>query len=529
MFYRGYSVLASMARAESLPSPRVQGASRPEQAEGVMRAMQRELADMPISARLNDPEAYLTLQRARRQCLETLIASEPDEASFRRMIDLIGMITEESRWSENPTGAPFDDDLHPEIDFQCAETLMLLAWTSRALGDRLTSRVSGKLLYEARRRVFSPFLAHEDYRFMRGRGHRPLCILSDILLSAILLETSEQRRHALLKQALKLIDQAIDVRAGRVEPMEDAAADTGAITDLAVLLRKLTRGQLDLTPACPTPDWLDQLLYPWLEGEIFCDPAGENMRPRMSGAELFRIGLAANDEALTALGAYLHRSRHIPSATLTGRLLDLSCQALLEAETRKPPRIKCAATPRNRVMVSRFSGMTCCVHAGGNRANAGGIALFCEGDPILTEDGAAVNLPVIGGRNQLDSPAPECVADYDLRPERDTMTIDLTSAWTPGLLHSFQRTAIIQRRDAVLRLVDAFDLAEPSVIAFRFHTPIQPVDVTGALRLGRVDFTWEGELTVRFTQTDGGFYCIELTTPAPVTRAFYTFNFARIS
>ena len=528
MFYRGYSVLASLARPEALSSPRTQAAARQGQAEATMRALRRELGDMPISARLEDPAGYLTLQRARRQCLEALLTAEPDASTLRRAVDLIGMLAEESRWSENPIGAPFDDDLRPEIDFQCAETLMLLAWTSRALGDRLTTRVSGKLTYEARRRVFSPFLAHEDYRFMRGRGRRPLAILCDIILSAILLETSEQRRNAILKQALRMLDQAITARADRVETLEDAAADTGAVTDLTLLLRKLTRGQLDLTPTYPTPDWLDQLLYPWLEGEYFCDPAGEGMRPAVSGAELFRIGLAANDDALTALGAHLHRLRPVPSATLTGRLSDLGALSMLEAETRKPPRIRCAATPRNRVMVSRFSGMTCALHTEGNRQNAGGVALFCEGAPVLVEDAGALNLPLIGGRPQLDIPEPDCEAEYDLKPDRDTMTIDLTHAWTPGLLRSYQRTALVQRPDAALRLVDAFDLAEPSVIVFRFHTPIKPERIAGGLRLGPVDFTWEGQLNASFAPLDSGLIRIELTTPAPVTRAFYTFNFIRI-
>ena len=38
-----------------------------------MRARRRELPGMPISERLKDPAAYLTLQRTRRQCLEALI------------------------------------------------------------------------------------------------------------------------------------------------------------------------------------------------------------------------------------------------------------------------------------------------------------------------------------------------------------------------------------------------------------------------------------------------------------------------
>ena len=158
MFLRHYNVLTALARPEGLPSPLATGQAREWAQAGAHLAMSRELAGMPLSARLHDPAAYLRLQKARRQALEALIAVDADAPALERITDLICMLCEEATWSENPKGAPFDDDQHPEIDFQCAETLMLLAWVSRALSDRLGSRVTGKLLYEARRRVFSPFL-----------------------------------------------------------------------------------------------------------------------------------------------------------------------------------------------------------------------------------------------------------------------------------------------------------------------------------------------------------------------------------
>lgn len=530
MFYRGCSILTALARAESMPLPKVQGEAL-LRAELARRACDvgAVLVDMPLSKRLSEPESYRALQLSRRRCLEAQLPVSRDDEALTLATDLLCAICEESHWSGNAALTPFDDEAHPEIDFQCAETAALLGWTARALGDRLTTRVAGKLLYEARRRVFAPFLAHEDYPFMRGRGHRPLSILSDILVSAILLESSEQRRGSLIKQALRLIDHAVTARSERVEPLVDALAETGAVTDLAALIRHVTRGRLDLTPDYPTPDWLDQLLYPWLEGAYFCDPAGEGMQPQISGAELYRVGLAANDDALTALGAALHKSNPLPSATLTGRLLDMGCLQGLESESRKPPRIKNAATPRNRVMVSRFSGMTCALHTGGRQGNAGGFALFCDGQPILVEPAKCPNLPIIGGRPELDAPDLACEADFSLRPDRDTLSVELTHAWPAGLAHSCQRTAIVQRPDATLRLVDAFDLAEPAVITFRFHTPQTPEPTLTGLRLGPVDFTWEGELKTRITELPGadGLHRIELTTPAPVMRAFYTFNFVR--
>lgn len=524
MFYRSTSLLSATARGENLPAPRT---SDPD---AIAQAMAMALDDLPVSARLSDPDAYRALQSERRRGLEALLCAEPDEARLRRAVDLIGLICEESRWSGDASGEPFDDDAHPDIDFQSAETAALLGWTARALGDRLPTRALGKLLYEARRRVFSPFLAHEDYPFMRGAGVRPLAILSDILLSALLLERSEQRRSAILKQALRRIDQAVSARMSRAEPLSDAIADTGAVTDLAECLCRATKGRVDLRPAYPPQEWLDGLLYPWLEDDCFCDPAGDGMRPALSGAELFRIGRASDDEALTALGAALDRMRPAPSATVTGRLLDYECREALALERRKPPRIRSAATPGNRVMVSRFGGMTCAVHTGGGRANAGGVLLFCDGRPVLTEAGGAANLPRIAGRGQLPAPDYGCEAEFKPAPDRDILSVDLTRAWPPGLADACQRTAMIDRAQGVLRLVDAFELKESAVIAFRFHTPVEPVRARGGFRLGPVDFTWEGELipTVTPLQTDGApLWRIELTTPAPVQRAFQTFLFAR--
>ena len=554
VFLRNYGILTALARPEGLPSPLVTGASKEWAQAGAHLAMSRDLPAMPLSQRLADPEAYRRVQRGRRQALEALIAVEADGPRLERAVDLICMIAEESAWSENPRNAPFDDDQHPVIDFQCAETLMLLGWVQRALGERLGSRVSAKLLYEARRRVFSPFLAHGDYPFMRfvgpgsGREARPLCILSDILLSAVLLETDAARRGAVLKQALRLIDEAVQARERRVAPLADELAETAAVTDLCLLLRKLTRGEMDLTGEYPTPDWLDGLLVPWLEGDCFADPAGGSLRPDLSGQELFRVGLAANDEALTALGAALHRAHRLPSATVTGRLLDMSCAGMLAAGTGRPPRLKHASTARNRVMLSRFNGMTCAMHTGGERGNAGSLVLFAGEKPILVEVPGHAGLPLIGGAPQLEKPgasAPEsafgadvCPADFEVRPDRELMSVDLTHAWPAGAAaRSVQRTAMVLREQGALRLVDAFDLERPAPVAFRFITPQKPERLTAGLRLGPVDMSWEGELRcdiaplgLRFPSGDPTgepLYQIELTAPQPVSRAFFTFSFTR--
>lgn len=547
MFSRVYSALSALARPESLPSPRAPGGMREWAQAGAHLAMSRDLPAMRLSERLADPAAWLRQQRARRQALEALMLVEPDDAVVERAADLICMIAEESVWSENRRRAAFDDERHPEIDFQCAETAMLLAWSVRGFGERLDSRVTGKIQYEVRRRVFSPFLAHADYPFMRGRGDRPLCILCDILLAALLLEDDISRRNAILKQGLRMLDQAVANRESRVLPLAERAAETAAVTDFCLLARKATRGEADLTEVYPTPEWLDELLFAWLGDDYFVDPASGDMRPPVSGQELFRIGLAANDEALAALGAKQHRACKLPSATLTGRLLDMSCASMLAAEAGKPPRLKHAATAHNRLMVSRFDGMTCAVHTGAGRGNAGSLALFAGRQPILVEIPEAACVPVIGGHSQLNGSGAidgsaafdvdACPAEFDVRDERELMSVDLTNAYPAGAgVRTCQRTAMVLRREEALRVVDAFDLTEPAAVRFDFITPERPERLMNGLRLGPVDMVWEGELSADIQPMDRRFpagdadgkplYRISLSA-ARVDRAFFAFVFTR--
>ena len=160
---------------------------------------------------------------------------------------------------------------------------------------------------------------------------------------------------------------------------------------------------------------------------------------------------------------------------------------------------------------------------------------------------------MVGGVGKMESTgenAPEsafgaevCPADFEVQQDRDLMSVDLTHAWPVKVgARSIQRTAMALRREAALRVVDAFDLEKPAPITFRFITPQQPqlikpdaMTVAGA-RLGPVEMNWEGEmscavstLSARFPTGDAPgkpLYSVILTTPRPVGRGFFTFYFA---
>lgn len=536
MFYRGYPILTAWARREAVSVPRAPGALTDQIEANAMRALNRNFSSIHISERLSDPAGYLRLQQARRQALEAFLPVSPEKNIVNRVIDLIGMITEESDWSTNGALQPFADDNHPEIDFQCAETAVLLGWIRRSMGEALDSispRISNHMLNETRRRVFAPFMTHDDYPFMRGKSQRSLAIICDILLSAILLESDDNRRAALLKHGMRMLDQVIASRKDKRYPLKDSIADIGAVTDICLLFKKITRGELDLTSVYPTPDWLDELLFSWLSGDYFMDPVDGSLKVPVSGEELFRIGLAANDDALTTLGAHIHNLHHRSSSTLTGRIMDMGCAGMLAAENRRPPRLKHAATADNRLMVSRFSGMTFAMHNGGNHANAGDFTLLVDGKPLFVSIAGQSNLPVIAWNEQLEKPDLPCEADFEVRRDRELMSIDLTHAYTAASsIRSVQRTAMILRNEGTLRIVDAFDLSEPGLIAFRFITPEKIISQPGFLQIGGLDFAWEGDLTPNISllppndDYSAGLSRLELITPSPITHAFFTFSAA---
>ena len=533
MFYRGFPALMPHVRPDAITLPRVAGMRAARAESDAMRAMNRDLGSMKLSERLKNPSGWNQLQRARRDCLEALLAVPPSRAVAERAADLICMIAEESLWSANPTNVPFDDEGHPEIDLQAAETAVLFGWTRRVLGpllNEISPRITGRMLSEVRRRILKPVLAHEDYPFMKGEGACPMTIAADIILTCLLMETDEARAARVLKPALRIMDEICGRHGRALAPLTGTITDISAASDLAALLKRMTHGSMDLTENIPANDWLDEILYAWIHGPYFNDPAGCGMTPPVSGSDIFRIGLAAGDDALTALGAQLHNADSIPPRTVTGRLMDLSACALLEAENGRPPRLRYAATRNNLLMAARIPGLYCAMHTGGGRGNAGDLCLFADDLPILADGGdcAFRNLPVLSGSEQLAVPSRPCVADFEDREDREIMSVDLTHAYPAECaLRSYQRTVLTLREEHTVRIVDALQFDEPAEVMFSFVTAVRPAVLNAAVRLGPVRLTWEGGFTANARPMENGLTRLELTADAPVERALFAFNFER--
>lgn len=534
MFTQGFATLMSRFRPDAIPLPRVARLRQLQAENDAARAMRCELTDLPLSERLHNPDAYRALQRSRRQALEALLAVPPTRETVARAADLIAMIAEESTWSANAGGHWFDEESHPEIDLQCAETAVLLGWTRRILGDalnELSPRIVNRMVSETRRRLLRPAQVLDDYPFMAGEGACPMTIAADLLLSALLLETDEARLSRAVRPALRLLDDCCRRHGRAFAPLTERVTDISAVTDLVVLLREMTDDALDLTEQIPTGDWLDEILYAWIQDQCFVDPAGDGMQPALSGSDVFRIGHAAGDEPLTLLGAMLYHANHLSSATVTGRLQEGSACALLESTAGKPRKLRYAHVRDNRLMAARIPGLYCALHTGGDRANAGDLCLFADDAPILVDGGRgcpAKNLPVLNGCGQLKVPDRPCIADFEDREDREIMSIDLSCAYPQECgLRSYQRTALTLRGEQTVRIVDALSFDSPGSVRFDFVTAVRPAVLSDAVRLGPVRLTWEGEFAASAEPLDGGLYRLALTAVAPVRQTLFAFNFER--
>ncbi len=478
--------------------PRPYDALAEECRMAAVKATQAKRRHMTLSERMDDPSAWQQLQAERRRQLESFLWVETTPQSLAAMAGLIDVICAEGAWG---AGVPLDDPFRPTIDLQAAETGVLMAWLLRRHAAKLNEyhpMLTMRMLSEVRRRLMTPVPAHDDYPFMAGRGACPALIVCDLLLCQLLMEKAPARQQGAVKLLLRILDHICGRRDRDLVPLGERLADACAVADLARLIKRLTRGELDFTRDYPPESWMDDVLIPWISGEYFFDPAGEGMRPPLAGMDLFRLGYFTYDRAISALGAQLVRRSDRPCASLTGRILSMEYMRAAEDERATPPRLKRAASESGMVMISRVDNFYAAITGGGGRANAGDICLFADGLPILVDAGGEEHsLPLLDNvapRSAMQSPP---ATDASFSEERDILTADLSGIYPDEVMPAaYQRTLMTLRRDGTVRLVDAFDfIRRPRSLVFRFVTAQRPEVSAEGIRLGPVLLTWDGDMT----------------------------------
>lgn len=495
-------------------------------------------SDMRLSERMSRPRDYETLQQSRRSALEAILREEPTNESLRDAMDQICAICEESTWAQMTPDTPFEDEAFPKIDLNCAETAVLLGWAACILGkhfDRINeekqygSTILSRIQSEVRRRVFRFASAREEYDFVSGKSPYSLTIAVDIALTVLLLERDKARLERLLHCLFKIIDALIGMHGRYYIPLEESVADIASVANLVYLIQRLTKGAVDLSRTTPDQECADEILFSWISGDYFVNPCGSGMQPQIAGSDVHRIGKIIGDKDLTALGAQLHMQRKIAPRTVTSRMLDPIFSSQMEGNIDKPPRLKYAALRGNRLMTVRMNDLYCAMHTGGGRCNVGEICMFMNGNPLIPFMSAASdarNLPKFNNCGQVEQPQQVCVADFTPYPDRETLSIDLTDAYPQECnLESYQRTIISMRGEHTLRLVEAVRFTAPASAAFTFYLTVRPTVVSGAVRIGQIRLTWEGELNVVQTPLEDGVTELTFATNENIANGMFAFNF----
>lgn len=501
MYFQALDASAEM-RADLVEIARVEGASQVGLRADYARALKRTLRDMPLSAR--GSKEYQKIRRGRRADLEAIVRSGMPEESMERARDLICALTEESAWAEKPE-TPFEDDMHPTIDLMAAETACLLAWTKRT--GRLDARTEGRMLFEARRHVFTPLIAHEDYPCLRGDAPNALGILAEALVAALLLETDEARLYAFIRRIARRMDELID-HPGH-SSLADELTDRTAATAAWLLVRRMA-GPSALGQALPRSEWLDEFLMAYPGGAAFVDPMGEGMRAGLNGADLALVGEAGGDDAVRTLGSLMFRANPELASPLTARMfIDIEAGLIQGAV----PRLKHAALADSSIMSARGGNMLCILHAGG-RGNAGGLCVYVEATPVLVSYPG--DAPVLNGVRQAERPGAGDCAFGDLRAD---MSMDMSALYPESGVRFYQRTLMLDRIEGAARLIDTVESEAQGTIRYAFITPYPPARLEAGARMGVGMLSWESEPTVAIRRVQGrgafpdGLFLVELEYP----------------
>lgn len=532
MFARGISILTGSAMDPgNIPPPRPSDARADRCAQAALRALQAEPELMSPLDRMRDPERYARIQLRRREQLESFLWVDSNEQILERIVDLVLTICEEPNWSAS--GAYVEDPARPSIDFQAAETGMLLAWVHHRHGARLKElcpRLQRVMLDALRRRLLVPVVAHEDYPFMQGKAGRSALILSDLLLSCLLMENNPARRQQPVKRLLQLLDRATLTMPSGATAYADRLCDACALADLARLLKRLTRGELDFTRESPAQNRLDDLFIPWISGDYFLDPGGEGLRPEISGLDIFRLGYLTRSKPLSALGAQLSHYADRSAVSISGRMLSMEYLHALQDEMSLPPRLRRAHSEDGTLMVSRMDGMLAAISCAGSRANAGDITLFADSTPVLGDIGGAVHsLPLLDGQAPLLRPRMPLATDADFGADRELMSVDLTDAYPEQSgMAAYQRTLMTMRSDGTVRLVDAFEfIRPPQELIFCFTCLQKPLSLRESVRIGPVSLTWDGSMMPEIAELPDGGYLLSFTLREVPRRLICGFSFER--
>lgn len=515
--------------------------------------------------------AYSTPYLARREMLASLVmgmAARPNEHLDNRIADLVWVICEESSWvlppnsplSMGENSLPLPDIYEPLVDAAAADTALDLCMAAHVIGERLyniTPQLLQRIAYEIDRRIITPFLAARDLDWMCGSKADAAVCLRGVMISFLSFEQDGRRRWQCMRKAWGILDRLLmqlprdgSIPGGVTEWLNTV----GPIMDCLSMVRTAANNRIDVRREMQIQLMCHYPVLCHIAQGWFVNPGAQSMKPELSGPAMYRMGMAVRDGALCDLGAFLFRTQGegAKEPLLLHRCQNALLRARLEQEKGSPPFRMQGYLNAQELMVARMNedderGLALAVHGGSNgqiggHLDVGDILLFAHGQPVLVDAGwlnetSFHSLPTVGAFEQASGSMrrAEDVA-CQLEDNYAVLSMNLAGVYPPEAhITNWQRSAVYNRSEGTVQLIDVFDMSDFDTVHFHFMTPCKPTLGERFAQLGPVRLRWEDGLTascetIELSEEpwralwDGTLYRLTLTTDRPVDGGEYTFN-----
>jgi hypothetical protein len=523
------------------------------------RALTQPIPALPATlfldyTRNGNRSRFEALMFGRRARLHALVLAEclEDRGRFLdAIVDTVWAIAEESSWTvpahqgaqKAKGGLPDTDE--PIVDLFAAQTAHSFSWTLYLLGDRLdkvSPLVRPRMAREIERRVLGSYLARDDFWWMgfAPRASRPNnwnpWINSNVLVAALLVEPSDQRRAEIVHKALRSLDKFLGPHP------KDGSCDEGpaywtragaSVFESLELLQSASGGRINEF-ADPVIANMGRFAYrARISGDWVVDVGDSDPRVEVDRSLAYRYGVAIGDPLLRAFGA---SGATEESVALDDRSIGRAVFGLFGWEDMANERNAPAPLPRDvwlpsedmQLMAARDgegSADGLYVAAWGahndqshNHNDVGNVIVFVDGVPVLVDAGRPVytaqtfsirrydiwemqsafhNLPTVNGVMQMAGrKAAARDVTYAASDDSAELRMDIAPAYPPSAgIVSWRRSVRLNRgrnvtiadratlgrvsRDVSVSLMTPCDVREETPGQLRFTCAV-PTSAAGA-------------------------------------------------
>lgn len=483
----------------------------------------------------------------RRKLMGAVLAecAQDDGRFLDAVIDGLWCICEETTWvisahngSDHRGQRPrservLPDVTNPYVDLFAAQTAATLAYALYFLSDKLDAvspLIVRRVRMEMERRIFTPFMTHDDFWWMgmirQNVNNWTPWIISNVMDSALLLERDTLRRNEIIARGMRMLDSYLAVMPA------DGGCDEGAayfnvagasLLDCLELLYGASAGKIDFY----REEHIRNIgAYPeraHIGGEYFLNFADCDAKPRLDGERLYVYGARTGNERLKALGAAIHhRNRSVKPCDTPqmNRVLYALFADIPEADM--PPVRPFMSLPDLQVFAWSRDGLYAAIKGGHNdeshnHNDLGSFIVYADGEPQIVDMGNKVytaltfgpqrytldntrsmnhNVPLIGGVEQAAGRA-YCARDVAADERGARMQLRMAYPAEAGLC-DFTRE--MNALDGGFELRDSISLKDPREVTWVFMLREKPELTAGRAALSKVCLRFDPALEARVSE-----------------------------